>query len=177
MSVFNGQRQHSLTIVLFARVTRADLNIEAFSEDDDSIDHALEAQFRDFFESQYVNGTSQSQDSDANRVKDASSRSVEQDPNHEDEAYRFRLFAKPEVPGLREAQEHGPQRISLKSPSPASGEPGFVNPERPATYYFTGETSAERAEQYRTAAVSGEQLLQGLGTRWVCSPLFSYECC
>ena len=158
-------------------MARAELEIEAFSEDDDSVDHALEAQFRDYFEPQDVNGTSQSQDSDAKRVEDASSCLVEQNANHEDEAYSFRLFAKPGVPGLPEGEEQSPQRISLRSPSPASGEPGFVNTERPATYYFTGETSAERAEQYRIAAVSGEQLLQGLGRRWVCSPLFRYECC
>lgn len=158
-------------------MARADLKNEAFSEDDDSVDIALEAQFRDFFEPQYVNGTSQSQDSDANRVADASSGLVEQNLNHEDEAYSFRLFARPGAPGLPEGEEQGLQKISLKSPSPASGKPGFVNTKRPATYYFTGETSAERAEQYRIASVSGEQLLQGLRTRWVCSPLFRYECC
>ena len=162
---------------LFPRVARADLNVEAFSDDDDSVDHALEAQFRDHFEPQYVNGTSQSQDPDTNRAEGAVICSVEHNSNNEDEAYSFRLFAKPGVPGLREGEEQGPQKISLRSPSPASGEPGFVNTERPATYYFTGETSAERAEQYRIAAVSGEQLLQGLGTRWVCQTLFQYECC
>ena len=77
------------------------------------------------------------------------------------------------MPGSQEGEEQGPQKISLRSPSPASGESGFVRTERPATYYYTGETSAERAEQYRIAAVSGEQLLQGLGTRWVCSPVVS----
>lgn len=145
---------------------------EAFSEDNDSVDHALEAQFRDCFEPQYTKGTFQSQDSDANRIEDASSCPVGQDSNHEDEAYSFRLFAKPRVSGLRKSEEQGPQKISLRSPSPASGEPGFVNTERPATCYFTGEISAERAQQYRVAAVSGEQLLQGQGTRWVCLSLF-----
>ena len=148
-------------------MARADLKTEASSEDDDSIDHALEAQFRDCFEPQYGNGTTQSQDPEAKRVENASSCLVEQNLNHEDEEYSFRLFARPVVPGLPEGEEQGPQRICLRSPSPANDEPGFVNAERPATYYFTGETSTERAEQYRRAAVSGEQLLQGLRTRWV----------
>ena len=148
-------------------MARSELETEASSEDDDSLDHALEAQFRGYFEPQYVNGTTQSQGPEANRVEDASSNLVEQDLNDEDEGYSFRLFARPVVPGLPEGEEQGPQKISLRSPSPASGEPGFVNAERPATYYFTGEINEERAEQYRRAAVSGEQLLQGLKTRWV----------
>ena len=105
-------------------------------------------------------------------MEDANKNLVEQNTSHEDEAYSFRLFAKSGVPGPQEGEEQGPPKISLRSPSPASGEPGFVHTERSVTYYFTGETSAERAEQYRIAAVSGEQLLQGLGTRWVCSPVF-----
>ena len=148
-------------------MARSELETEASSEDDDSLDHALEAQFRGYFEPQYVNGTTQSQGPEANRVEDASSNLVEQDLNDEDEGYSFRLFARPVVPGLPEGEEQGPQKISLRSPSPASGEPGFVNAERPATYYFTGEINEERAEQYRRAAVSGEKLLQGLKTRWV----------
>ena len=148
-------------------MARSELETEVSSEDDDSIDHALEAQFRDYFEPQYVNGTTQSQGPEANRVEDASSNLVEQDLNDEDEGYSFRLFARPVVPGLPEGKEQGPQKISLRSASPVGGDPGFVNAERPATYYFTGETGEERADQYRRAAVSGEQLLQGLKTRWV----------
>ena len=148
-------------------MARSELETEASSEDDDSLNNALEAQFRDYFEPQYGNGTTQSQGPEANRVEDASSNLVEQDLNDEDEGYSFRLFARPVVPGLPKGEEQGPQKISLRSPSPANGEPGFVNAERPASYYFTGETSEERADQYRRAAVSGEQLLQGLKTRWV----------
>ena len=148
-------------------MARSELDPEASSEDDESIDPALEAQLREYFHPQYVNGTTQSQGSEANRVEDASSNLVEQDLNDENEGYSFRLFARPVVPGLPEGEEQGPQKISLSSPSPTRGEPGFVKAERPATYYFTGETSEERADQYRQAAVSGEQLLQGLKTRWV----------
>ena len=148
-------------------MARSELDPEASSEDNESIDHALEAQLREYFQPQYVNGITQSQDSQTNRVEDASSNLVEQDLNDEDEGYSFRLFARPVVPGLPEGEEQGPRKISLRSPSPASGEPGFVKAERPATYYFTGEISEERADQYRKAAVSGEQLLQGLKTRWV----------
>lgn len=150
-----------------ARVSRSELETQASSENDDSIDHALEAQFRIYFEPQYANGTTQSQGTEADRVEDASSNLVDQDLNDKDEGYSFRLFARPMVPGLPKGEEQGPQKISLRSPSPASGEPGFVNAERPATYYFTGETSEERADQYRRAAVSGEQLVHGLKTRWV----------
>ena len=148
-------------------MARSELDLEASSEDHESIDRALEAQLREHFQPQYVNVITQSQDSQTNRVEDASSNLVERDPNDEDEGYSFRLFARPVVPGLPKAEEQGPQKISLRSPSPTRGEPGFVKAERPATYYFTGETSEERADQYRQAAVSGEQLLQGRKTRWV----------
>ena len=148
-------------------MARSELDTAVSSEDDESIDHALEARLRDYFEPQHANGTTQSQDYEANRVRDASSDPVKQNPNDEDEGYSFRLFARPVLPELPEGEEQGPQKISLRSPSPASGSPGFVNAERPATYYFTGATSEERADQYRRAAVSGKQLLQGLKTRWV----------
>lgn len=80
------------------------------------------------------------------------------DEDEEDE-FEFRLFATPGKPTTA-------VRVRVRSPTPAHGEPGFVQPRRSDGYYFTGSNN-EKAEQYRDAAVTGEELVKGLRVRWV----------
>lgn len=84
-------------------------------------------------------------------------------PTDDADGYDFRLFAKP----TKSSDPSVGKRIILKSPTPPSGDPGFVNARRPDTYYFKGAPSDELREQYRQAAISGEQLARGLDVRWV----------
>ena len=94
---------------------------------------------------------------------------VEQVQGQGEEEYDFRLFAKPSASGPRSAAGNNiPQRIALRSPSPASGESGFTVAARPDKYYFAGRTEADLAEQYVQAAVSGQDIIEGLKMRWVC---------
>ena len=83
----------------------------------------------------------------------------------EDESgLEFRLFTK--SPGV--ATTHtAATRVVVKSPTPVGGEPGFVIPRRRDSYYFTGSTSTELMEEYRSAAVTSQGILEGLKAQWV----------
>ena len=86
----------------------------------------------------------------------------------EGEEYEFRLFSRPSA--VDTANSTNVQRIAIRSPTPPNGDPGFVIPQRPRAYYFTGDLDALRKERVDTAAVSGEEILAGLETKWVCTP-------
>lgn len=88
-------------------------------------------------------------------------------PDQEEASYEFRLFARPSASGLATDERNELPRVALRSPTPLNSEPGLINPQRAEDYYFTGKTSAEQAEQFARAAVSGEQVLENLGMRWV----------
>ncbi len=91
--------------------------------------------------------------------------------NPKEEGYEFHLFsgcvAKPS--DLKRPPHVGSQRIVLRSPSPANGDPGFLSSRRGGQHYFTGPTSTEKMEEYRVAAVSGEDIMKGLDVLWVWS--------
>ena len=90
--------------------------------------------------------------------------------NESEEAYDFPLFARSVKDlgnGLAEDAERNLHRIALKSPSPVNREPGFVTPQRPEVYYFTGLPSEEKAEHFRQAAVTGKQMLEASEKTWV----------
>lgn len=96
-------------------------------------------------------------------LKDGGDRcEAESQTEHNDEEYDFRLFA-----SLTDPSKPTRDRITLKSPTPPSGEPGFVKARRSDAYYFTGPLKLELQQQYRQAAISGDQIEQGLITRWV----------
>lgn len=145
-----------------------DLESQTPPHDDGDPDTTLEAQFRDQVERSYFPDSFATDTDDQDILRGCDAAALGQPLQKDDEAYTFRLFARRKPSGPSDEEYRGFQKIVLGSPSPASGEPGFVNPERALAYYFTGTTSAGQAEQYRKAAVSGEQLLQGLKTRWVC---------
>ena len=83
------------------------------------------------------------------------------------EAFEFSLFSKRATAGTSEGASASAPKIQLRSPSPINPIPGFIVPRRPHDYYFTGQVTSERSVQFRQAAVSGEQIIQGLRTRWV----------
>ena len=152
---------------LFRRVARADLDSQSSSDDDGNPDPTLEARFRDQVERSYADEGCKTETHDQGIVEDLDTAAVGQPVEEDEDAYTFRLFAGPKGSGPPKGKDKGVQKVILSSPSPAGGEPGFVNPRRQLDYYFTGTASAEQAEQYSNATISSEQLLQGLKTRWV----------
>lgn len=153
---------------LFRRVARAALDSQSSSDDDGNPDPALKARFRDQAERSYADGGSKTEIHDQGIPEDLDTAAVGRPVKEDEEVYTFRLFARPKKSGLSKSKDKGIQKVTLRSPSPASGEPGFVNPRRQSAYYFTGTASIEQAQQYSKATISNEQLLQGLKTRWVC---------
>jgi hypothetical protein len=90
------------------------------------------------------------------------------DLNHH--KYYFRLFSRKADPKpLPSTGETGAacQIIDLRSPSPLSTSPGFVVKQRPSTHYFTGSPAAEISEQYRQAALAGEEIMKLVTVKWV----------
>ncbi|KAF2859205.1 hypothetical protein K470DRAFT_219693 [Piedraia hortae CBS 480.64] len=69
----------------------------------------------------------------------------------QDESLEFCLFAPNGSTG-------GVVKVRLKSPTPPSGDGGFIQPKRPREYYFA-ETSSARKKEYEASAVSGAQVL------------------
>ncbi|KAF2755471.1 hypothetical protein EJ05DRAFT_502930 [Pseudovirgaria hyperparasitica] len=64
------------------------------------------------------------------------------------------------------ASQSAPTKIDLRSPSPPGGEPGFVQPERPLSYYLAESPSAQDQIRLALAAVSGEEVLDRSHARW-----------
>ena len=86
----------------------------------------------------------------------------------EQDAYEFRLFAKPAAgPHSGDIVPTKATRIVLRSPSPVIDSPGFIQPRRPDSYYFTTEATAENKSRYDIAALSGEAVRAGQLRRWV----------
>ena len=88
-----------------------------------------------------------------------------QEKKKEEEGYDFRLFfSKPSSSAAAAG------RVVLRSPSPTAAQhngDGSRRGGRPDAYYFTGVTGPELAAQYAQAAVSGPDILAGLGVKWV----------
>ena len=83
--------------------------------------------------------------------------------------YEFRLFNEPPLnPSTAGNAQGPPRRIGIRSPSPDPGGPGFLIPRRSDTFYFASCGNAEKTEQFRRVAVSGEEILRARGDRWVC---------
>ncbi|TKA63381.1 hypothetical protein B0A49_10078 [Cryomyces minteri] len=77
------------------------------------------------------------------------------------EELEFRLFA-----STSKAAQAPTQKIRLRSPSLDAGGPGFIQPHRTRTYYFTGSVSPERLTEYSRAAVSGQDVLARAQSPW-----------
>ncbi|KAK8191056.1 hypothetical protein IWZ00DRAFT_267256 [Phyllosticta capitalensis] len=90
------------------------------------------------------------------------------DAASEDEELEFRLFAAPAGNAATDgaAAASAPQKIRIKSPDLESGDGGFINPERPRSYYFSGEPNEELRLQLDAAAVTGDQVMSWALQKW-----------
>lgn len=143
------------------------MDLESSTSEPNSPDPVLESYFRQQLEKLYAD-PSQALAASEGTQKDKNDQAIaENAQDRDDEGYEFHLFrrsllSEPALIGT----SSGPQRIALRSPSPADDDPHFVNGGRPDEYYFSGGTSAELAEQYAQAAVSDHDIISGLKTRW-----------
>ena len=147
-------------------IGRADIESPTFEAN--SPDPVLETYFRQQLEQLYAGSSQALAASDGTEVDNHGETTVEHVPGEAEEEYEFRLFTRPSASGpALVGANNVPQRIALRSPSPAGRESGFTCGRRPDEYYFAGHTGAELAEQYARAAVSGQNIIEGLKIRWV----------
>lgn len=146
-------------------IGRAD--IETSTTEPKSPNPVLETFYRQQLEQLYAD-PSQTLASDGTDHGNVGGATVEQVQGEDEEEYDFRLFTRPSASGPASVGASNIlQRIALRSPSPASGESGFTSGRRPDKYYFAGDTGRELTEQYERAAVSGQDIIEGLKIRWV----------
>ena len=145
------------------------IDLESSTSEPNSPDPVLKSYFRQQLEKLYADPSQALAASDGTQ-KDKNEQAItENAQDDDDEEYEFHLYRRTLVSGpALNGTSSGPQRIALRSPSPAGDGLYFVNGGRPDGYYFSGGTSAELAEQYAQAAVSGQDIISGLKVRWVC---------
>lgn len=86
----------------------------------------------------------------------------------DDEAFEFRLFSRPvSKPNSSEQACEKPSRILIRSPSPVTGEPGFVQPRRPEKFYFATPPTVEQRARLEAAAVSADAIIAEQAHKWV----------
>lgn len=158
-----------MTAMQTLEIRRSDRNSDS-SDESNSHDPELEARFREQLSRSYDESV-QVEDKDRDGSRSGNGVLAKEVDNEDEEVYEFRLFKKPSGPEISNRSHHIFQKIALRSPTPESGEPGFLKPRRPDNYYFTGDANAELVEQYQRAAVSGAEILEGLKARWVWSLL------
>ncbi|KAK4550846.1 hypothetical protein LTR36_000426 [Oleoguttula mirabilis] len=78
-----------------------------------------------------------------------------------DDHIEFQLFAT-NKPATEPAN-----RIRIRSPTPATGDPGFVNPTRDSGYYFAPALSAVDKEKFIFSALSGEDVRSRCDLPWL----------
>ena len=144
-------------------------NLESPITEPNSPDPALESFYRQQLQQLYVDPSLASAARDGTESDTARGAAAEQIQDEEGDGYEFHLFTRSSASGLASVgTSNGPQRITLRSPSPADNSLGFASGGRPDDYYFTGNTALELAKQYTQAAVSGQDVIEGLKRSWVC---------
>lgn len=142
--------------------------IESSTTEPNSPNPVLETYYRQQLEQLYADSSQALPANDIKELGNIAGATPEQVQGEDEEEYEFRLFTRPSAPGPTSAGASNVlQRIALRSPSPASDIPAFVNGRRPDEYYFAGDTGGELAEQFAQAAVSGQDIMEGLKIRWV----------
>ena len=58
------------------------------------------------------------------------------------------------------------QKVRFQSPERVPRDSGFLFPSRPHEYYFSAEATDQRLQQYRAAAVTGDDIRRGLDHHW-----------
>lgn len=145
------------------------LDLESPTSDPNSPDPILESYFRQQLQQLYADPSQPLATNVQTESVKLGGATVEQVQGEDEEEYDFRLFKRPLASGPASVgASTGPQRIALRSPSPADGELGFTSGGRPEKYYFAGDVGSELAGQYARAAVSGQDIIEGLKMRWVC---------
>ena len=132
-------------------------------------DLVLEAHFRQQLQQRYADLSQTLATNDKTQLDATCEADPEQAQNDKGDDYEFRLFTRPSASGLASAcKSNGFPRITLRSPSPTDDGLNLTSGGRPNDYYFTGDAAPELAEQYTQAAVSGQDIIEGLRIRWVC---------
>lgn len=148
-------------------IDRAD--IESLITEPNSPDPVLESYFRQQLQQRYADPSQALVASGGTEIDTAHGAISEQLQSDKGEVYDFPLFARPSASGPASVGlNNGPQRITLRSPSPARDSLGLISGGRPDAYYFAGDTGPELTEQYTQVAVSGQDIIEGLSMRWVC---------
>ena len=140
-------------------IRRTDLRSPSSSSDHSSLDHGIKLHLQRNFENLYQKSLFANGSQDAEGRDSAS----DQDQPSGEEEYEFRLFAKP-ASVTKQPKE---SRITIRSPTPPSGNAGFLRAKRSESYYFVGPPSEQLRKQYEESAISGDQLVEGLKIRWV----------
>lgn len=83
----------------------------------------------------------------------------------DEDEYEFRLFDTADS-GNNEHSRSGLHKIRLDSPSTSTRNEGFLQPERDRNYYFTNPLSPKNAEQMKTTALTGEDVLSMSRRPW-----------
>ena len=115
--------------------------------------------FRRLFEKEFIISATTKESSNGQEHERAATRQAQ-----EPEEYEFRLFSGP-PPGVTTDAEVS-TRINIRSLTPTTAEPGFIQPRRP-DYYFRGQLDEQEAFKFQAVAVSGEDVLAEVQRRWV----------
>ena len=87
---------------------------------------------------------------------------IKREDSENEAAFDFRLFLRP---SQAQIQTNGldlsgrSQKVVIRSPTPDVREPGFLVPHKAETAYLTKDRTARQAEQFRRAAVTGEDII------------------
>jgi len=149
------------------RVRREDLYSASVSSRSSSPDEDVKALLKQQYENLYQPAANTSSSLPTERVEVLRNDVFDEADSKEEETFEFRLFAKAAV-GQSLSTEVPAQasRIVLRSPSPAVGDPGFIQPRRADSYYFTARATGEEASAYESVAVSGEAVRAEQLRRW-----------
>lgn len=84
--------------------------------------------------------------------------------DNEDEELEFHLFT-PSANSKSQAQPKT-HKIRLNSPFTGDGPGGFVVPQRPGSYYFTGELDVSAKKELDAVVVEGDDVLKRAQWKW-----------
>ncbi|KAL9115275.1 MAG: hypothetical protein Q9187_007348 [Circinaria calcarea] len=134
-------------------------------EDDRAVEESLQERYRQDYLSSAVDVTF---DEGLERATNETDPGDEGERGQEGvEIFAFRLFSRSaSKPSGSANNGNTPSRIDIRSPSPPVGEPGFIHPRRPDSYYFTGEADRVTMERFHASAVCGQDVLAELQRRW-----------
>ncbi|MCJ1354193.1 MAG: hypothetical protein MMC33_004180 [Icmadophila ericetorum] len=144
-------------------VRREELHSRSSSPDSpSSIDPDIESKLREHFEKNYLQIENETIDSQVTIEPHKNT-----DRDGEVDGFEFRLFSKSTLKAVT-ATNGIPtvSRVTIRSPSPVTGEPGFIHPRRPTSYYFTYALSEEEKLRLQASAVSGQDIFKEARRSW-----------